>query len=71
MNLKKVIFFIVLLVQLYACADYKTAQDKEKQYYSSKGFALVYEVFANHSTFKDICLAQSILISAQNIFGSA
>jgi len=28
-------------------------------------------VFANHSTYKDLCLAQSILISAQNTFDGA
>jgi len=28
-------------------------------------------VFANHSTYKDLCLAQSISISAQNTFGGA
>ena len=46
MNLKKVILVILSIVQLYACADYKI--DKEIQYnkrlyYSSSGFALIYE----------------------------
>ena len=46
MNLKKVILVLLLIIQLYACADYKTdkeTQYNEKLYYSSSGFALIYE----------------------------
>tara|TARA_Y100000590_G_scaffold217547_1_gene246310 strand:- start:2275 stop:3030 length:756 start_codon:yes stop_codon:yes gene_type:complete len=46
MNLKKLILYLALSLQLYACADYqkaKTIIDKEKLYFSSTGFALVYE----------------------------
>ena len=46
MNLKKLILYLALSLQLYACADYqkvKTIIDKEKHYFSSTGFALVYE----------------------------
>ena len=46
MNLKKIILPFILSLQLYACADYKTVkitQDKEKHYFLSSGFALVYE----------------------------
>ena len=46
MNLKKVILVLVSIIQLYACADYKTDKEiqyNEKRYYSSSGFALIYE----------------------------
>ena len=46
MNLKRIIISFILSLQLYACADYKTVkktQDKEKNYFSLGGFALVYE----------------------------
>ena len=46
MNLKRLILYLALSLQLYACADYqkvKTIIDKEKHYFSSTGFALVYE----------------------------
>ena len=44
MNLKKSILLCSILL-LGACADYKTdktKQIKERKYYSSKGFALIY-----------------------------
>ena len=46
MNLKKIILTFVYVITLYSCADYKTnqrIQKEEKIYYSSSGFALVYE----------------------------
>ena len=36
----------ICFIALYSCADYKTnkeTQKKEKQYYSSSGFALIYD----------------------------
>ena len=45
MNLTKIILLIVFIHTLTSCADYnvnKAKQRIEKQYYSSKGFALVY-----------------------------
>ena len=46
MNLKKIILPLILFIQLYACADYKidkATKYDEKLYYSSSGFALIYE----------------------------
>ena len=46
MKSKKLILFLILSLQLYACADsqrVKTIIDKEKHYFSSSGFALVFE----------------------------
>ena len=46
MNLKKIILACVYINLLYSCADYsvnKSVQKKERQYYSSSGFALIYE----------------------------
>tara|TARA_B100001123_G_C15321896_1_gene1028220 strand:- start:1646 stop:2401 length:756 start_codon:yes stop_codon:yes gene_type:complete len=46
MFLKKKISLIILLFFVYSCADYqieRRTKDEEKQYYSSSGFALVYE----------------------------
>ena len=46
MNLKKIILTFISIIALYSCADYSTyegTQKKEKQYYSSSGFALIYE----------------------------
>ena len=42
MRLNKIILLLVL-VNLYSCADYKTSQQAEKEYYSSSGFVLIYE----------------------------
>ena len=45
MNLIKIILLIILTNLLISCADYKTkksTQDKEKIYYKSNGFALIY-----------------------------
>ena len=42
---KKILTFILTLI-LYSCADYNSKvsnQDKNKQYYSSNGFALIYD----------------------------
>ena len=46
MNLSRIIFSLICVIALYSCADYSvhnTNQTKEKQYYSSSGFALIYE----------------------------
>ena len=46
MNLKKIILAFVYINLLYSCADYsvnKSVQKKVRQYYSSSGFALIYE----------------------------
>ena len=45
MKLTKIILTLTSIVLLYSCADYKTQQAREgveKNYYFSKGFALVY-----------------------------
>ena len=45
MKLTKIIITLTSIVLLYSCADYKTQQAREgveKNYYFSKGFALVY-----------------------------
>ena len=44
MNLKKIILFFIAIISLYSCADYKVSEEiqkKERQYYSSSGFALM------------------------------
>jgi len=46
MNLKKIILLLIFFLQLSSCADYKTnktVQGKARIYYSSSGFALIYE----------------------------
>ena len=46
MNLSRIIFSLICVITLYSCADYSVYnvnQSKEKQYYSSSGFALIYE----------------------------
>jgi hypothetical protein len=43
MNLKKIIFLILYLNLLSSCADYKKTRGIDKSYYSSSGFALIYE----------------------------
>ena len=46
MNLKKIILIFVCIIASYSCADYRTneaSQKKEKYYYSSSGFALIYD----------------------------
>ena len=46
MTLSRIIFSLICVIALYSCADYnvyKVNQSKEKQYYSSSGFALIYE----------------------------
>jgi len=42
MNLNKIIL-LILALSLYSCADYKTSQKLEKEYYSSSGFVLIYD----------------------------
>lgn len=46
MNLRKIIFTFIYIFALYSCADYRTSegtQKKEKVYFSSSGFALIYD----------------------------
>ena len=46
MSLSRIIFSLICVITLYSCADYsvnKVNQTKEKKYYSSSGFALIYE----------------------------
>ena len=46
MNLKKIILTSICIIATYSCANYKTNESvkkKEKVYYSSSGFALIYE----------------------------
>ena len=46
MNLNKIILIFICFITLYSCADYnynKKTQKEEKQYYSSRGFALIYD----------------------------
>jgi len=46
MNFVRNLILILLVLLLYSCADYKTTkvnQKDTKKYYSSKGFALIYE----------------------------
>ena len=46
MNLNTIVLLLISTIFLNSCADYKTdriTQKKEKQYYSSIGFALIYE----------------------------
>jgi len=46
MNIKKIILLFISITTLYSCADYNVNKDikkKTRQYYSSSGFALVYE----------------------------
>ena len=42
MNLKKISILFIVNILLYSCADYRI-EKKEKLYYSSSGFALIYE----------------------------
>ena len=42
MNLKKILLLFIFTILLYSCADYKIER-KEKKYYSSSGFALIYD----------------------------
>ena len=45
MSIKKIIKLFIFMISLYSCADYNLNKDglkKEKKYYSSSGFALVY-----------------------------
>ena len=46
MNLRKIILTFVYVATLYSCADYSVKdgmKKKERQYYSSSGFALIYD----------------------------
>ena len=46
MKLRKIILTLVFFTTIYSCADYRANQEKQKpvkQYYSSSGFALVYD----------------------------
>ena len=43
MNLKKVLCIYSLILLLHSCADYKIKEYKDKKYYASSGFALIYD----------------------------
>ena len=46
MNLKKKFLLSIFILLVYSCADYNTGKStpkKIKQYYSSSGFALIYD----------------------------
>ena len=46
MNLRRIALILICYITLYSCADYKinkVSQKEERKYYSSSGFALVYE----------------------------
>ena len=46
MNLKKIILMFICIIATYSCANYKTNESvkkKERVYYASSGFALIYE----------------------------
>ena len=46
MNLSRINLTLICIITLCSCADYsvnKAKQSREKQYYSSSGFALIYE----------------------------
>ena len=46
MNIKRIIFIFIYILTLHSCAEYKIdkkSQKIEKQYFSSSGFALIYE----------------------------
>ena len=46
MNLKKIILTFICIIATFSCVDYKTSgsvKKKEKMYYASSGFALIYD----------------------------
>ena len=45
MNLNTIVLLFISTIFLNSCADYKTlkTKQKEREYYSSKGFALIYD----------------------------
>tara|TARA_B110000438_G_C15731758_1_gene614556 strand:- start:438 stop:1181 length:744 start_codon:yes stop_codon:yes gene_type:complete len=42
MSFKKKVLIFICFISLFSCADYKITQKDDKQYYSSNGFALIY-----------------------------
>ena len=57
MNLRKVIFIILLSANIYSCAEYKMINKKyKKNYFSSSGFALIYD----ENLYKDKILNKKI-----------
>ena len=56
MNLKKIIKISFVIIFLYSCADYQATTKDEKKYYSSKGFALIY----NENLYKDKQISKKI-----------
>ena len=56
MNLKKQLLIYTSILLLHSCADYKIAEHKEKKYYSSSGFALIYDdtLYANKTINKKL-----------------
>ena len=43
MNINKLFLSTLFFIILYSCADYNTYKQTDRKYYSSKGFALIYE----------------------------
>ena len=43
MIFKKIIIFFIFVIFITSCAEYKSPNKKEKIYYSSSGFALIYK----------------------------
>ena len=43
MKLKYIFLIIIISIFISSCADYKTAKKDEKQYFTSSGFALIYD----------------------------
>ena len=43
MNLKCIFLIIIISIFISSCADYKTTKKDEKQYFTSSGFALIYD----------------------------
>jgi len=43
MNINKLFLSTLFFIILYSCADYNTYKQTDRKYYSSKGFALIYD----------------------------
>ncbi len=56
MNFTRLFFLFIFIILLNSCADYKKPQTKEKIYYFSNGFALIYE----DSMYKDKIISKKI-----------
>ena len=72
MNLSRIIFSLIFVITLYSCADYSVYninQSKEKKYYSSSGFALIYEdaLYKLGKIFKELNFRNKIGFKKMNI----